>query len=309
MFLRSMMAAAVAACLSMPAFAQDAPIMVMDAYARTMGGIGKSGAVFFMMHNMSGADDVLVGAKSDVAEMVELHTHIEDANGVMQMVQIEGGIALPADGMAELKRGADHVMLMGLTRELKDGDVIDLTLQFQNAGEVAIQATVDNARGQNGEGEMGDMDHSENPPMGQAGHDHSQMQGHGDAGGHMDHSKMVDQTGMADADAVAAVMKAQFDTPENPLTVDPVVVEGDYALASWAQGDKGGRALLKKGHMGWEIVMCGGADLRIPAFLGEHGVTGAEKLSEMFNAAEDALGEDKVALSSSFEGIVMISGE
>ena len=33
----------------------------------------------------------------------------------------------------------------------------------------------------------------------------------------------------------------------------------------------------------------------------------AETLSQMYNAAEDGLGADKVALSSSFEGVVMIS--
>jgi hypothetical protein len=46
----------------------------------------------------------------------------------------------------------------------------------------------------------------------------------------------------------------------------------------------------------------------MPAFLNEHGVSAADRLSAAFNAAEDALGADKVALSSSFEGIVMLSG-
>jgi copper(I)-binding protein len=37
-------------------------------------------------------------------------------------------------------------MLMGLTREVADGDVIMLTLVFEKAGEVVIEAPVDNAR-------------------------------------------------------------------------------------------------------------------------------------------------------------------
>ena len=118
---------------------------------------------------------------------------------------------------------------------------------------------------------------------------------------------MVPEESEADTDAIIAIMKAQFDTPENPLSVDPVVVEGDNALASWAQGDKGGRALLARRDGQWQIVLCGGEDLRMPAFLGEHGVSAAETLSQMYNAAEDGLGADKVALSSSFQGVVMIS--
>ena len=66
--------------------------------------------------------------------------------------------------------------------------------------------------------------------------------------------------------------------------------------------------MLAKGHMGWEIVLCGGKDLQMPSFLGQHGVASPESLSQMFNAEEEKLGADKVALSSSFEGVVMISG-
>ena len=119
----------------------------------------------------------------------------------------------------------------------------------------------------------------------------------------------VETGGMSTTDqgAIIATMKAMFDKPEAPLTVDPVVVDGDHALASWAQGDKGGRALLERRAGVWQVILCGGPDLRMPAFLAQHGVTAAETLSQMFNAAEDGLGADKVALSSSFEGVVMIT--
>ena len=35
-----------------------------------------------------------------------------------------------------------------------------------------------------------------------------------------------------------------FNQPNNPLKINPIVVENDYAIAGWSQGDKGGRALL-----------------------------------------------------------------
>lgn len=316
MSIRTLLAATAATlCLALPAMAQEHPdgMHVHDVYARSNGAIGGSGAIFFMMHNNTETDDRLISAAAPVAEKVELHTHIEDENGVMQMREIEGGIALAAGDMHEMARGGDHVMLMGLTTELKDGDTFPLTLTFEQAGEVTVEAVVDNAR-KPGEGAMDHDGHdmhghgAHGTEEGNAGHDHGAHQQAAHQHGAHGAVAPLDQTGMADPDAVVAVMKAQFDTPENPLTVDPVVIDGPYALASWAQGGKGGRALLRKADMGWEIVMCGGEDLRMPSFLTEHGVTRAETLSQMFNAAEDDLGPEKVALYSSFEGVVMIAG-
>jgi periplasmic copper chaperone A len=123
------------AAMTAAAIAQDHPdgLHIHDAYARVQGGAGGSGAVFFMVHNNTETDDRLIGAKTDVAERAELHTHAEDANGMMTMGEIEGGIPLAAGDFIELARGGDHVMLMGLTGALTDGDTITLTLTFEVA--------------------------------------------------------------------------------------------------------------------------------------------------------------------------------
>lgn len=142
-----------------------AEIMVKDAYARTMGGIGASGAVFMVLMNHGHHDDRLIGARTDASEKAELHTHLMTADGVMQMREIEGGVPLPAGAAHEFVRGADHVMLLGLTRELKDGDTVGLTLIFESGAEVTVDVVVDNQR-KPGAGGM-KMD----------GHDHSNMGG------------------------------------------------------------------------------------------------------------------------------------
>lgn len=130
--------------VAFPAFADG--IKVMDPYARTASPAAKSGAAFMMIHNETGADDVLVAARSDVAARVELHTHIETGDGVMQMIEIEGGIPI-ADGDAHaMVRGGDHVMLMGLTGPLVQDTEIEVTLVFEQAGEVVVTMPVDNAR-------------------------------------------------------------------------------------------------------------------------------------------------------------------
>jgi periplasmic copper chaperone A len=139
--------AAAAAVLSFAgtSLAQDHPeaMHVHEAYARIS---PMSGAVFFMIHNNGATDDRLIGARTDVAERAGLHTHTEDANGVMAMVPIEGGVALPSGEMHAFVRGGDHVMLMGLTADLKDGDMIPLTLIFESGAEMALEVPVDNAR-------------------------------------------------------------------------------------------------------------------------------------------------------------------
>jgi copper(I)-binding protein len=133
-------AACVAFFISTPLFAGD--LMVMDAYARVASKVAKSGAAFMMIHNHSDQDDRLIAASSDVAKRVELHTHLEE-NGVMKMTKLEDGMIIPAGAMHALKRGSDHVMFMGLTRSLEHGDMIELTLSFEHAGDVTMKVQVD----------------------------------------------------------------------------------------------------------------------------------------------------------------------
>lgn len=130
----------------LPASAHAQDIAAHGSYARTSGASASSGAIFLTLENKSDVAVRLVGARTQIAAKTELHTHLEGDNGVMMMRQIEGGIEIPAKGMHVLKRGGDHVMLMGLTAPLADGDMITLTLVFEKAGEIAIDVVVDSSR-------------------------------------------------------------------------------------------------------------------------------------------------------------------
>jgi copper(I)-binding protein len=138
------LAAAAALTFAGAAFAEDmTKMMVMDPYARSSTMMSATGAAFMTLMNKTDQDDRLIDAKSDIAERVELHTHIEDANGVMQMREVEDGFAVPAGGMHELARGGDHIMFLGLKTGLKQGDMIPLTLVFEKAGEIVVEVPVD----------------------------------------------------------------------------------------------------------------------------------------------------------------------
>jgi len=135
-------ALAALALMASPALAQNG-IQVEDAYARAS---AQSGAVFMTIVNHIASPDRLLSVRTDAAERAELHTHSEDANGVMRMLEVAEGFAVAGLETRALSRGGDHVMLMGLTRPLDNGDTITLILTFERAGEVTLEVAVDNDR-------------------------------------------------------------------------------------------------------------------------------------------------------------------
>ncbi|MDO5611671.1 MAG: copper chaperone PCu(A)C [Paracoccus sp. (in: a-proteobacteria)] len=134
--------AAVMALFPVAALAHDA-VAVENAYARSSN--PQTGAAFMLLDNHHDVACTLSGATSDLSERTELHTHRE-VDGVMQMVQIEGGITIPAGETHLMQRGADHVMFLGLHEPLSDGDTVKFTLDFGDCGTVDVETTVDNAR-------------------------------------------------------------------------------------------------------------------------------------------------------------------
>ncbi len=141
-FTKTFVAAVAAITVATSALAGET-ILVKDAYARSATKTAKTGAAFMVIMNSGPEDDRLVDVKSDVAVRVELHTHKENADGVMQMLHVEEGFAIPAGKMHGLQRGGDHVMFMGLKKPFVQGAVIPVTLVFEKAGEVPIEVPVD----------------------------------------------------------------------------------------------------------------------------------------------------------------------
>ena len=117
-----------------------ADIEIERAYARASIPNVPNSAAFFVIKNNSDKDIAITGANSDVAEKNELHTHIKE-NKMMKMIKIEK-LVVPAKSSLELKSGGDHVMLMGLKKELKAGDEINLELSFSDGDKKSIKVPV-----------------------------------------------------------------------------------------------------------------------------------------------------------------------
>ena len=139
---RTVIAASVAALFALPALACDG-FEAHDAYARASTAMATSGAAFMVLHNHGDTDCHITGARSEIAARTELHTHSEDDQGVMRMLHVEEGFALPAGGELRLERGGHHVMFMGLNRALNQGDDLEVTLIFADGAEKTVDVIVD----------------------------------------------------------------------------------------------------------------------------------------------------------------------
>ena len=128
------------AILALAPGAEASSVMVMKAYARASAmPTAEAGAAYvsLMLH---GDADRLVGVSSPAARMAGLH-ETKQVDGVMTMEHVDG-IDIPAHGTLLMKPGGYHIMLMGLTQPLKEGEEIELTLIFEKAGEVKVTAKV-----------------------------------------------------------------------------------------------------------------------------------------------------------------------
>ena len=107
---------------------------------------------------------------------------------------------------------------------------------------------------------------------------------------------------------ITQVLKAQFEKPEAPLRVEPINVEGDFAVAGWSQGGRGGRAFLQKDRNQWFISICGGSGLTQADVLQTIGMStaAATKLARAVVASEGKLGADKRKLFDGFQGMLKV---
>lgn len=164
-----------AAALALPALAGHAmaepftlgELTIDHPWARPTSAGMANGAAYMVLRNAGSSADRLVAAASEVAERVELHTHMIDAEGVARMREVEA-VEVPAGGEAAFQPGGLHVMLIGLREPLAEGSSFGLRLTFEQAGETEVTVNV------------------EKPTAAMQGHgqDHGGGGGHGGGHGH-----------------------------------------------------------------------------------------------------------------------------
>ncbi len=106
----------------------DAAVVITKAFVRGLPPGQKTTAAFFTLKNVSNATITLNELSSPVAERVEVH-ETTDANGQMQMRKLEG-VTIAAGESIVFEPNGKHIMLMGLTKSLKEGEEVTLRLCF-----------------------------------------------------------------------------------------------------------------------------------------------------------------------------------
>ncbi len=95
----------------------------------------------FMVIRNGGAKDVkVVKADNPASKVTELHTHLNEG-GVMKMRPVPA-IDVKAGGEAVLKPGSLHIMMIDLKAPMKEGDVVPITLTFDDGSAKQVEAKV-----------------------------------------------------------------------------------------------------------------------------------------------------------------------
>ena len=118
----------------------SAGIQIEDAWARPSPPSGGTSAVYFRVVNRGDMADRLVGCRTVAAEAAEIH-HTSMEGDMVHMAPV-AGIDVPPGVTVDLAPGGSHVMLLGLATPLAPGDRLVLTLMFEQAGEIEIEAEV-----------------------------------------------------------------------------------------------------------------------------------------------------------------------
>lgn len=97
--------------------------------------------VFIPLVNRGAEADALVAARSAIAPVIELRRNNRYDDPALASLAL-----LPKKPVA-MRKGARHLRLIGLTKPLKAGDRFELILDFEKAGETAVEVIIDDGAG------------------------------------------------------------------------------------------------------------------------------------------------------------------
>lgn len=115
-------------------------VSVQDPYVRLAPPNAPATGAFMVIKNNGDKDIKVLKADNPVSKVTELHTHLNEG-GVMKMRPVPG-IDIKAKGEAVLKPGGLHVMMIDLKASMKEGDVVPITLSFDDGSSKVVEAKV-----------------------------------------------------------------------------------------------------------------------------------------------------------------------
>jgi len=98
-------------------------------------------ACYFDIVNNTNMEDTLLSAESGLAKAVQIHETFERGKDMKGMRHVEY-VQVKANSTVKFEPSGIHVMLIGLNKDLKQGDTEKIILVFKNRGRVTIIAKV-----------------------------------------------------------------------------------------------------------------------------------------------------------------------
>lgn len=98
--------------------------------------------VHLSLRNRSRDDHALIGAESPLAEEAWIITPAPTPAGEPERADPGEGVPVPARGTLHLAPGGTHILLTGLTAQLRPGDAVPVTLRFQDQSVLKLTAEV-----------------------------------------------------------------------------------------------------------------------------------------------------------------------
>lgn len=135
-----------AACMSLPATAHEyrlGGLEIVHPWARASAEGAKNGAAYLDIVSHAETPDRLIAARSPQAASTELHMHMSE-NGIMTMRPVEAVEIAPGEHVV-MRPGSFHIMLLGLSGPLVEGQSFPLVLTFGKAGEIEVSVTIASA--------------------------------------------------------------------------------------------------------------------------------------------------------------------
>jgi hypothetical protein len=116
-------------------------LTVTSPWTRATPGGAKIAGGYLKITNNGTSPDRFVGATSAATDRIELH-EMSMSDGVMKMRPLPNGLEIKPGETVELKSGGYHLMFMDLKQPLKQGDTLKATLQFEKAGSLDVNFSV-----------------------------------------------------------------------------------------------------------------------------------------------------------------------
>lgn len=122
----------------MPVMLMVGDLVIENPWTRATPAGAPAAGGYLKIVNHGNTAEVLTGGIADIADHVEIH-EMSMADGVMTMQALAEGIEIGPDETVVLEPGGYHVMLIGLSGAIAEGDVVAVTLNFANAGPIAVE--------------------------------------------------------------------------------------------------------------------------------------------------------------------------